>query len=305
MTQERTAVVPHPPAGPAVTLVAGTPVTGAAVAVCIPVYQGERFLATTLEAVLAQTWTDVEVVVLDNASTDGTAAVLAAVDDPRVTVWRNAATVPMIENFNRAVALSHAPLVKLLPADDLLEPRCLERQVTPMLADPDLTVVASRAHLVDEHGRIVARSRFLRGLLGSRDHDDVVRRVVRSGANPIGADCAVTFRRSAFLAAGRYRGAEMHADLCAQMRMLEFGRFLGQRETLVRFRVAPTTASAAADAQDYAAQRTWTLELAATEPAVRRRDRWIGALGAPLARRRRELLFRLVTARARLTRRDA
>ena len=96
----------------AAQLVRGTPDRDAVVSVCIPVYQGGRHLAPTLESVLAQTMPGVELVVLDNASTDTTPAVLAAVDDPRLVVWRNPATVPMLENFDRVVALSSAPLVK-------------------------------------------------------------------------------------------------------------------------------------------------------------------------------------------------
>ncbi len=279
-------------------LVRGAPRRDAPVAVCVPVYQGGEHLRATLESVLAQSWHDVEVVVLDNASTDATPMVLAAIDDDRLVVWRNARTVPMAENFNRVVALSHAPLVKLLPADDLLEPDCLASQVAALQDDTEIAFVVGRSHLVDDRGCVLARSRFLRGLSGTHARDAVVRRVVRSGANPIGGDLAVTFRRAAFTAAGGYHASELHADVDLQLRMLEHGRLHGQDDTVARFRVAPGTVSATASADAVAAQRAWTLGLAAAEPAVRRRDRWIGRVGAPLARMRREVLFGLVRRRA-------
>ena len=277
-------------------LVHGVPTRDAAVAVCIPVYQGGAPLAATLASVLAQTVTDIEVVVLDNASTDATAAVLASVDDPRVAVWRNHRTVDLTENFNRVVALSHAPLVKVLPADDLLEPRCLELAVAA-LADPTVVLAAGRTHLVDERGGVLARARFLRGLVGTRDRSDVVRRVVRSGANPVGGDLALTFRRDAFDAAGGYRPVDLFADVELALRVLEHGRLRATPETVARFRIAPGTASDAAGAADYAAQRAW-LDALGGESAVRTVDRGVGRLAGPLARLRRIALFALVRGRA-------
>lgn len=280
-------------------LVSGRPLGDAAVAVCVPVYQGAATLAATLRSVLAQTWRDLELVVLDNASTDGTDAVLAGIDDPRLTVWRNPVTVPMAENFRRVLELSHAPLLKLLPADDLLAPSCLERQVMPMLADPRLAVVAGRVDLVDERGAVLVRSRTVRGLAGPRGRDEVVRRVVRDGGNPVGADVALAFRRDAYRAAGGYpTTAGIHGDVDLTLRMLEHGRFLGLPETVARFRIAPTTATGAAGDAEFAAQRAWAAALAATDPAVRRRDAALGCVGARFARARRELLFGLVRRRA-------
>ena len=285
-------------------LVSGRTCTDAPVAVCIPVYQGERHLEATVRSVLDQTLADVELVVLDNASTDGTAAVLAEIDDPRLTVWRNPVTVDMVTNFRRAVALSHAPLVKLLPADDVLEPDCLDTQVAAFAADPGLALVVGRKHLVDEHGRVLARGRFVRhGLAGTHERSDVVRRVVRSGANPIGADAAATFRRDAYLAAGGYPADAGLGDLELWLRLLEHGRFLGMTTTVARFRVGADTASAETHLRDYHAQRAFTADVArSARPIVRRRDVVAGRVHAPLARRRRELLYAAAGVSARLRR---
>ena len=106
------------------------------VSVCIPVYNGEKFLAETMRSVLDQTYRDVELVILDNASTDATGDIARSFGDQRIRVERNASTVPQAENWNRAVQLSRAPLVKVVCADDLLHPRCVEFQVGPMEADP-------------------------------------------------------------------------------------------------------------------------------------------------------------------------
>ncbi len=295
--------IPVRPVIDAPVLVAGPGyVLGARVAVCIPVYQGRRHLAATLRSVLDQTLTELEVVVLDNASTDGTAEVLATFHDPRLSVWRNPVTQPMGENFRRAVALSHAPLVKILPADDLLEPDCLASQVAALDADAGLALVVGRKHLVDEHGTVLARSRYVRRLAGPHGRAAVVRRVVRSGANPIGANAAGTFRRDRYLAAGGYGDDPALSDLELWLRLLHHGRFLGQTATVARFRVGAHAASARDHRADYRVQRAFTTALAAADRGVvRRRDVALGRLHAPLARRRRAVLYRV----ARLTERLA
>ncbi len=303
-TRPGTVPVPAVPVAHAPVLVAGPGhVPGARVAVCIPVYQGGRHLAATLRSVLDQTLTELEVVVLDNGSTDDTAEVLAAVDDPRVSVWRSRTTVPMTENFRRVVALSHAPLLKILPADDLLEPDCLATQVPALEADDDLALVVGRKHMVDEHGTVLVPSRLVRGLTGPHGRAAVVRRVVRSGANPIGPDAAATFRREGYLAAGGYGDVPALGDLELWLRLLHHGRFLGQTATVARFRVGGQAASAADHGADYRTQRAFTAAVAiADRGVVRRRDVVAGRLHAPLARRRRALLYRAARLTERLVR---
>lgn len=126
---------------------------------------------------------------LDNASTDGSDEVVARYDDPRLRTERNTETLPMIENFDATVHATSAPLVKVLNADDLIEPEALARQVAVMDAEPEAVLVSSRHRLVDDDRRIVARDRVLDTpeLLGRQDRAAVVRRVVRHGGNPVGA----------------------------------------------------------------------------------------------------------------------
>lgn len=176
--------------------------TSPAVSVCIPVYNGERFLAETLRSVLDQTYRDFELVVLDNNSQDATDRLARSFADPRVRMESNITTIPQPDNWRRAVELCRAPLIKLVCADDLLHPRCLEYQVGPMRVDPGLAVVAARRHMVDEHSRVLVPRRGLAGLTGVRSGTEVARRVVRSGANPIGEPGGVLFRREHYFAVG-------------------------------------------------------------------------------------------------------
>jgi GT2 family glycosyltransferase len=274
--------VPGPTVGPTPT---------PAVSVCVPVYKGERFLAVTLEHLLAQTMPDVEIVVLDNASPDKSAEIAASYRDPRIRIEHNPETLPLTANWNRAIALARAPLVKLVCADDLIHPRCLEIQAAELEADPEAALVVHRQDLVDGHGRRLARSRFLRGMLGRLDHTEVLRRTVRDGANPIGAPVGVMFLRSAFDATVGFRHEKLFlADLDLYLQLSAQGPLIGRAPTLASFRVVAGTVSAAAGRAEYAVQRRFTRELA-RQTEVRRRDVVVGVLNAPLKRLRRETIF--------------
>lgn len=263
------------------------------VSVCVPVRNGGRFLGETVRSVLDQTYRDFELVVLDNASTDDTAAVARSFADPRVRVERATSPLSLPDNWNRAVQLTRAPLVKLVCADDLLHPRCLELQVGPMEADPGLAVVAARRHMIDEYSRVIVPRRGLSGLVGVRTGVEVARRVVRLGTNPIGEGANVMFRREDFAAAGGFRTERQHImDLDMWMRLLQYGEFLGLPEPLAAFRIRSGSTSGGNGGSIDAEQRTLARELGASSLfQVRGIDAAVGRLFGPLGRARRRVMF--------------
>ena len=265
------------------------------VSVCIPVYRGEQYLAETMRSVLDQTYRDFELVVLDNASTDASGEIARSFQDPRVRVETNPATLPQPQNWRAAVELCRAPLIKLVCADDLLHPRCLEYQVAALDADPGLAVVAARRHMIDEYSRILVPRRGLSGLTGVRNSDEVARRVVRTGANLIGEPGCVLFRREHYLAVGGWRPERQHAmDLDLWMRLLQHGQFLGLPETLAAFRVNGQSLSADNDEGVYAHQKAVVDELIASPHLqLGHLDEALGRAALPAGRLRRRVLFGL------------
>ncbi|MEJ2862394.1 glycosyltransferase family 2 protein [Actinomycetospora flava] len=266
------------------------------VSVCVPLFQKVDYIGRTIDSVLAQTFTDFELVILDNASTDGSAAVVDAYDDPRVRVVRHTETVPMIANFNAAVAATRAPLVKVLNADDLVEPEALARQVAVMDAEPDVAVVSSRHHLVDDRDRVVARDRTLRtpDLVGRQDRATVVRRVVRHGGNPLGVPGNMLFRRSAFDAVGGFptEGDSFVIDVALAVRLTTVGDFYGVPETLSRFRLASASESGSARRHHLQAQRGFVRGLCREHAdVVRRQDVVRGLARWPLTYLRHQMLM--------------
>lgn len=124
------------------------------VSVGLPVYNGERYLRTTLADWRRQTVADFELLVVDNASTDATEAICreAAAEDERIRYVRNARNIGALPNANRAFALARAPLYALSAHDDRHAPDFLERLVAALDADPGAVLAYGDQTLIGSHG---------------------------------------------------------------------------------------------------------------------------------------------------------
>lgn len=122
------------------------------VSVVIPCYNSLRFLPETLDSVLAQTWEDLEVVLVDDGGTDDLAGWLAGRPDPRVRVVRQD-NAGVSAARNRGVAESHGELIAFLDSDDVWEPVAVERMVACFDRDPDLGLAYGGYDVVDAEGR--------------------------------------------------------------------------------------------------------------------------------------------------------
>jgi len=127
--------------------------SGPLVSVVIGTYNSARYIRETLESVFAQSFGDYEVVVVDDASRDGTAEIVAGYGG-RVRLIRRAgnsgtADVPRYEG----VTAARGRWCALLDADDLWEPDKLKRQVEFMQAHPEIPLSHTYARIIDEHGR--------------------------------------------------------------------------------------------------------------------------------------------------------
>lgn len=207
------------------------------VSVCVPAFRAERTLEQTLRSILSQD-VDFELLVLDNASTDGTGEIAASFDDPRVRVERNDTALAIGDNWNRAIALSTGELVKVVCADDLLLPGSLAAQLAVM-ADPAIAISSSRFQVIDEQGDLVETDLGLPGLDGLRTPRALARTIVRRGPADFGPTAAAMFRREHFDRVGGLRGDlvfPMDVDLFA--RVGQFGLFYGLRDVAAAWRAS-------------------------------------------------------------------
>lgn len=124
-------------------------------AIGIPVYNGEAYIASVLDCFAAQTFGDYEIVVCDNASTDGTydICVQYASRDPRVRVYRNEKNLGAIGNFNRVFELSsRTEFFRWAASDDLCHPRYLESCIRILDENPDVVLAHSAVAFIDGRG---------------------------------------------------------------------------------------------------------------------------------------------------------
>lgn len=121
------------------------------VSVGVPVYNGERFLERTLVALQEQDLADIEVIVSDNGSTDGTLTIAEkfAQDDPRFVVLRSTENRGVPWNWNRVLAKARAPYFMWNGADDVVRPDHLRRCRDALVEHRDASIAFSRVLLVD------------------------------------------------------------------------------------------------------------------------------------------------------------
>ena len=210
------------------------------VTVCIPVYNEETFLPWAIESVLAQTFADFEVIILDNASTDGTPDVVRKFHDSRIRVIRHATNIGAVSNFNAGLREARGEWVKIVCADDLLYPQCLEKQFGTIATSPigPPVMICCARDIVDEQGRRWLR-RSYPGRGGWISGSSAIRRTIRSGTNIFGEPVAVLIRREVALRTGGFDGRYRYCvDLDLWVRILQSGNIYVGEESLCAFRVS-------------------------------------------------------------------
>jgi glycosyltransferase involved in cell wall biosynthesis len=276
------------------------------VSVCIPVYNGRKFIGAAIESVLAQSFGDFELVIADNCSTDGTVDVIRQFTDPRIRLIVNEQNLGPERNWNTVAEAAGADLVKLLCADDVLFPQCLERQVGIMqsAANAGVSICCGRRVIVDEEGRPRLQRWGTVGLSPGRvPGDEAFRAVVRSGTNPIGESCAVMFTAAAFAKAGGFSARRPYMiDVDLWVRMLLTGDlFVDNGEPVCAFRVSGGSWSNSLFTQQSAQARDFFREQRARHPEViTRADCYSGIVMATILKQLRRLFYGYGRLRARL-----
>ena len=150
--------VPARPSGPASTpsprLLRDTPpdLAPPRLSVCVPTCNGEAYVADAVHSVLQQSYTDFEVVAVDDGSSDRTLEILQALSDPRVRIYQNPHRQGIPGNWNVAVALARGEYVCVFHQDDVMLADNLARKMALFDTDPGLSLVHSRAERIIEEG---------------------------------------------------------------------------------------------------------------------------------------------------------
>src|SRR4051794_2178436 len=119
----------------------------------LPVYNGEQYLVSTLESIIAQSFTNFELIISDNGSTDATPEICQrfAMHDPRIRYFRNPNNLGSAKNYVRVFELARGKYFKWNGHDDPLAPDLLERCVSILEQDETIVLAFGKMHGIDEY----------------------------------------------------------------------------------------------------------------------------------------------------------
>jgi len=160
---------------------------GPLICICVPTYNSAATLSGTLDSILAQTYDNISIFVVDNASTDNSAAIADgyAVLDSRVRVLRHSENVGAEGNFTRCLQLASGDYTAIYHSDDIYSPYMVEEQVSFLEQNPAAGAVLTMAIAIDAsgaEGRVYRLPKELhRGADGLYDFAAIFRSMLRNG----------------------------------------------------------------------------------------------------------------------------
>lgn len=137
------------------------------VTVGIPVYNGERFIKQAVDSVLKQTYSDFELIVTDDGSTDGTKAILDSIQDPRLIVISDGTNKGIAFRLNQQIDESRGDYFIRMDADDLMFPWRIEKEVNYLENNPQVDVMGAGAIVIGNENELLGK----RGL-GQRNYNN-------------------------------------------------------------------------------------------------------------------------------------
>lgn len=200
----------------------------ASVSVVMSVYNGERFLAEAVDSILDQSYQDLELVVIDDGSTDRSAGILEQRRriDPRLRVFPQS-NMGLTRSLNRGVTLSSGRYIARMDADDVADRKRIERQVEFMDAHPAVGLLGTGYYEIDAEGRVLGVKTF--------PTDDRTLRAALIRYNPF-FHASVMLRREVFAEVGLYderwplvEDYEMWLRVAARYQVANLAEPLGMR----------------------------------------------------------------------------
>jgi glycosyltransferase involved in cell wall biosynthesis len=202
------------------------------VSVLMPVYNAERYVAETVESILAQTFTDFEFIIIDDGSRDGSLKILEtyAAKDKRIRLTSRD-NKGIARTTNEMLGKAEGEFIALMDNDDIALPDRLARQVEFLQANPHVVGVSGTYQFIDEKGRLLLTSPV-------PENNDQIQRLLLAGyANNMPHPCAMIRRESLIGIGGYSETLKVAADLDMQLRLGEVGELANIKEPILQYRV--------------------------------------------------------------------
>jgi glycosyltransferase involved in cell wall biosynthesis len=206
------------------------------ISISLPVYNGERYLASSIESALAQTFGDFELLIVDDCSTDHSAEIVEsyARNDNRIVYWRNESNLGLFANYNEAQSRAQGKFIKPFAQDDIWDPTILEKMHLCFVKHPTVALASVSRNWVSGDGDELPTYREFdeNKLLPGRE---VIRDSLLRLVNWIGEPSTVMYPRA--IAGTGFDSKFYHlGDLDYWLRLVEHGDFFYLNEPLCQFR---------------------------------------------------------------------
>lgn len=220
------------------------------VSVCLPVFNGRDYLSEAIESVLAQTYTDFELIISDDGSSDGSLELIKqfAQKDIRIKYWQNQSRLGLFDNYNRCMQAARGEFVKPFAQDDVLDKEFLQRATRTLSKNPSIALFASRRGFINEVNSELSSDDLDRAYKSQIELDEsvdgfkAIKQCFFPVMNKIGEPATVMFRR-AIVGAGFDSTFHHTGDLDYWFRLLQQGNFFGTSAVLCYFRMHGSSTS--------------------------------------------------------------
>lgn len=129
------------------------------VTIGLPFHNSARTLGDAIRSVFAQTYTDWELILVDDGSTDGSDKLVSRIKDPRVRIHADSANRGLAVRLNELAEMALGEYLVRMDADDIMHPQRLQRQLEAICANPKASIVATGVTLIDANGVPIAKDR--------------------------------------------------------------------------------------------------------------------------------------------------
>lgn len=210
------------------------------VSVLMAVHNEERFLSAAVDSILEQTFTDFELIVIDDASIDRSREIAASYRDPRLRLLPNAANLGLTRSLNRGLSFCRGEYIARIDGNDLASPTRLAKQVAFLDTHPDVGILGTQAIAINVRGRRIRRASWW-SAAWERPLGGVAMEWYRAFDTPF-VHSSVMFRRELVERLGRYDERYVLAeDAELWSRAGDHTQLANLDEPLIAFRLDPSS----------------------------------------------------------------
>jgi glycosyltransferase involved in cell wall biosynthesis len=203
------------------------------ITVLMPAYNAEKYIGNAIESVLAQTYSDFELVIINDGSTDGTQSIIETFNDERI-VLVNQANMGVAGALNAGLKISNAPFIARFDADDICYPTRLEKQLNFLQQNPDYILVGSDVDYILENGEFLFHSHCI-----AHSHNEIMDKLYFYCPffHP-----SVMYKKESVCNAGGYPAdAHNFEDYLLWVAIAKMGKFCNLAEPLIKYRLNSTS----------------------------------------------------------------